>query len=49
VYLEPKKYKVEFEPKNVKAYLGNLFGGNKVLGELRTCAGPGLTADVRRG
>jgi hypothetical protein len=39
VFLEPKEYRVEFEPKNVKAHLGNLFNGNKVLGGFRSCAG----------
>jgi hypothetical protein len=34
VYLEPKEYKVDFEPKKVEAHLGNLFNGNTVLGEL---------------
>ena len=33
VYIVPDKYTVEFEPKNVKARLDNLFNGNKVLGE----------------
>jgi hypothetical protein len=46
VYLEPKEYKVEFEPKNVKAHLGNLFNGNEVLGEFRTCALPYHTAEM---
>jgi hypothetical protein len=48
VYLEPKEYTVEFEPKDVKAHLGNLFNGNEVLGELRTCAAPDLTPELRR-
>ncbi|PNF31886.1 hypothetical protein B7P43_G07896 [Cryptotermes secundus] len=34
VYLEPKEYKVHFQPKNVKAHLGNLFNGNTVLGDI---------------
>jgi hypothetical protein len=33
VYLVPYNYTVEFEPRNVKAKLDNLFNGNKVLGE----------------
>jgi hypothetical protein len=48
VYLEPKDYKVEFQPKDVKAHLGNLFNGNEVLGKFRMRAAPGLTAEVRR-
>jgi hypothetical protein len=40
VYLQPKEYEVEFEPKNAKAHLGNLFNGNEVLGGFRTCAVP---------
>jgi hypothetical protein len=48
VYLEPKEYKVEFEPKDIKAHLGNLFNGNEVLGELRSRVVPDLTAALRR-
>jgi hypothetical protein len=48
VYLHPKEYKVEFEPKNVKAHLGNLFNGNTVLGELRTRERGHPTAELRR-
>lgn len=33
VYIVPKDYKVDFEPKNVVAYLDNLFNGNKVLAD----------------
>jgi hypothetical protein len=48
VYLELKEYKVEFEPKKIKAYLGDLFHGNTVLGELRTRAYRHPTAEIRR-
>jgi hypothetical protein len=37
VYIVPKNYTVEFEPRDVKAKLENLFNGNKLLGELETC------------
>jgi hypothetical protein len=48
VYLQPKEYKVEFEPKNVKAHLGNLFNGNTVLGELTVRAFRYPTAELPR-
>jgi hypothetical protein len=47
VYLVPKEYTVEFEPKNVKAKLNNLFNGNKLLGKLRTSAVPKPIAEPR--
>ena len=33
VYMVPSNYTVDFEPRDVKARLDNLFNGNKVLGE----------------
>jgi hypothetical protein len=36
-YLTPDKYKVDFEPRHLKARLDNLFNGNKLLGERGTC------------
>lgn len=33
VYLVPNSYTGDFEPRDVKARLDNLFNGNKVLGE----------------
>jgi hypothetical protein len=47
VYLELKDYKLEMDPRKVSAELGNLFGGNSLLGELRTTEVPNLTARLR--
>ena len=32
-YLQPLDYELEMEPKNLVAHFGNLFNGNKLLGE----------------
>jgi hypothetical protein len=44
VYLELKNYTLVLDPADVTAELGNLFGGNEVLGELRTTPVPNPTA-----
>jgi hypothetical protein len=33
-YLTPLSYDMDFDPKLVKIYFGNLFNGNKLLGEI---------------
>jgi hypothetical protein len=33
-YLMPLDYEMEFEPEFVRLYFGNLFNGNKLLGEI---------------
>ena len=33
LYVVPNNYTVQFDPREVKAALDNLFNGNKVLGE----------------
>lgn len=33
-YLMPLDYEMEFEPEFVRIYFGNLFNGNKLLGEI---------------
>jgi hypothetical protein len=48
LYLEFSDYNVDFEPKNVVAKLGNLFNGNKLLGELRNFSVTYVTVQLRR-
>jgi hypothetical protein len=33
MYLVPQEYELDFDPKTASIYFGNLFNGNKVLGE----------------
>jgi hypothetical protein len=33
-YLTPLDYEMEFDPKLARIYFGNLFNGNKLLGEI---------------
>jgi hypothetical protein len=48
VYLVPTDNYSRFQPKKLKAKVGNLFNGNKLLGKFTTTAVPNLAAQTRK-
>jgi predicted phage-related endonuclease len=45
-YLVLMDYQLDLVPEDIKIYMGNLFNGNKVLGELDCCVFENTTTEI---